>query len=503
MLLPGIALALVLVHAFVASRFGDAAPLAPQLLLIAVQSIALAAAATRARGSVGSARTLWWLLASAVLMKMGWGAVNALATLTGTSGDTDGLLVTLAVVTASLYVIPCTYLIASTFGSREPRGVIVLDVLLSMILAALLALLIFRVLAGATMGGLPASTVMIRHADAIDFSLAALVTLRLFGAGSQSRRYFYFAAAAFLWINASVAAVYNRLELLGLPWWGGLLIDVPFLALVLVATRAPPQWLRRYQPPRRLGPVVAAFAPIAMALGILLLGLSVSRLSFLPGAVAAVAAAVLYGLRVAVVQADYQAWRRRADDDHLRLQRQLQTDGLTGIANRSALDARLRSLLDGRGACALLMIDIDYFKQFNDSQGHGAGDACLVRVAQCLADSLPRAGDLVARYGGEEFAVLLPDTTQAPATEIAARLLQAVAALDIVHPDSPFDRVTVSIGIAAQPAGGQPSGHARATPGDLMDAADLAMYRAKADGRNRCAAAPHHGRHLDAVRPSN
>jgi len=111
---------------------------------------------------------------------------------------------------------------------------------------------------------------------------------------------------------------------------------------------------------------------------------------------------------------------------HIRLKRKSEQleklamiDGLTDIANRRAL--------------ALLMVDIDHFKAFNDHYGHGAGDECLRRVAQCLAMGLLRPGDFIARYGSEEFCVILPQCTAAGALQVAENLLTAVAELQIPH----------------------------------------------------------------------
>lgn len=173
--------------------------------------------------------------------------------------------------------------------------------------------------------------------------------------------------------------------------------------------------------------------------------------------------------------------------------RQLQelslTDGLLGIANRRAFDQNLlrewKRAARARQPLALLMIDIDHFKIFNDSYGHTAGDACLQRIAEVLKDVIARPGDVVARYGGEEFAVLLPESELAGALHIADLIHQHLAAAAIPFPDSPSDHcVTASIGAAAM----WPDSHQPALA--LVEAADAALYRAKNEGRNRTASAP-------------
>ncbi len=173
-----------------------------------------------------------------------------------------------------------------------------------------------------------------------------------------------------------------------------------------------------------------------------------------------------------------------------RLEAMSATDGLTGIANRRRFDEALqaewtRAMRLGQ-PLALAMLDVDYFKRFNDLYGHQAGDDCLRRVASSIAGLALRGGDLVARYGGEEFVLIAPMSDGASARLMADKVCAAVAALGVPHQGSHVGSVTVSIGVAAlvpQPGQGQEL---------LLRAADLALYQAKAQGRNRVvlAAAP-------------
>jgi len=153
------------------------------------------------------------------------------------------------------------------------------------------------------------------------------------------------------------------------------------------------------------------------------------------------------------------------------------TDGLTGLANRRRLDQDLPgALADGGVGVGFVMVDVDHFKHYNDTHGHPAGDAVLRTVADVLRASV-REGDVVYRYGGEEFCVLLPDTTEREAAEVAERLRQAVEASPIPGADQqPDGRVTVSVGLAMAAA---------ADPSALTDRADKALYEAKHGGRNR------------------
>ena len=168
-----------------------------------------------------------------------------------------------------------------------------------------------------------------------------------------------------------------------------------------------------------------------------------------------------------------------------KLRRLSNVDGLTEVANRRNFDEELarawrRAQREG-GAMALIMINIDHFKSYNDQYGHLAGDECLRRVAEVLRGTVKRPFDLVARYGGEEFAVLLPDTQEMGAEMVAEEMRASVEALDIPHRRSQSGRVTISCGVAAaaRVAGLDPAG--------LIAMADRRLYQAKHAGRNRVA----------------
>ena len=159
-------------------------------------------------------------------------------------------------------------------------------------------------------------------------------------------------------------------------------------------------------------------------------------------------------------------------------------DGLTGIANRRyfdvALDRELRRAQRVKGELALLLIDIDSFKAYNDHFGHQQGDACLSTVAQALAAKLKRPADVAARYGGEEFAAILPDTSLEQARLHANAIREHVAGLALPHaPAAHWPMVTLSIGVASFDRE-----RLHEVPA-LIEAADKALYAAKRGGRNR------------------
>ncbi|MFM0737479.1 diguanylate cyclase [Paraburkholderia xenovorans] len=175
------------------------------------------------------------------------------------------------------------------------------------------------------------------------------------------------------------------------------------------------------------------------------------------------------------------------------------TDPLTGLSNRRVLDNRLdeewrRARRNGTPLTALF-IDIDHFKQFNDTYGHASGDEALVAVAECISATVRRSIDLVARYGGEEFAVLLPDTSAEGALVVAEKIRRNVQGLAIIRSDGETSRVTVSVGCATfVPADGT-------TALDLLAAADRQLYAAKAAGRNRVQASTQTASSMAAQNP--
>jgi diguanylate cyclase (GGDEF)-like protein len=173
----------------------------------------------------------------------------------------------------------------------------------------------------------------------------------------------------------------------------------------------------------------------------------------------------------------------RLDEAMRRLRVMAHSDGLTGLANRFALNEaiereQLRALRDGR-PLSLLLLDIDFFKLFNDRYGHLLGDDCLRRVAREIEARVRQPTDLAARYGGEEFVVLLPNTTRPGALLIAERIRRAVHELAIPHESAPLRRVTVSVGIATSTGLADDAGD-----DGLLAAADAALYASKQNGRN-------------------
>lgn len=184
---------------------------------------------------------------------------------------------------------------------------------------------------------------------------------------------------------------------------------------------------------------------------------------------------------------DITALYRRSAEANVRLEELVHLDGLTGTYNRRHFDATLkiewsRAMRESK-PLSLLMLDVDFFKQFNDRYGHLAGDDCLRTVGQCLSEGVRRPADVVTRFGGEEFAILLPNTDGAGAANVARMLRASIEALHIPHARSPTGLLSVSTGLATLiPERGS-------DPLRLVRLADEALYRAKSDGRDCIVAA--------------
>ncbi|CAD5355210.1 GGDEF domain-containing protein [Enterobacter cancerogenus] len=175
-----------------------------------------------------------------------------------------------------------------------------------------------------------------------------------------------------------------------------------------------------------------------------------------------------------------EAWRRNQQNQRLilRLDALAHLDALTQTANRRAMETLLEDATERKKAFSLIMLDVDFFKRYNDTYGHQAGDACLTSVAQVLKQSVRTPNDVVSRYGGEEFVVILFDCPLRGAEQVALRIQEKLRAAAIPHSASnASEYVTVSMGIAEMAEG--------LAGTELLARADAALYRAKEAGRDR------------------
>ena len=211
----------------------------------------------------------------------------------------------------------------------------------------------------------------------------------------------------------------------------------------------------------------------------------------------------IMGVRLLRVKRQVVEHGRELERVNIELNKIARYDALTGVANRRHFDERLQQELlravRDKAPLSLLMIDVDFFKKYNDLNGHQAGDTCLIKVALMIASSLRRPADMVARYGGEEFSVILPSTNSAGALDRAEVIRKKIADLVVCHPGSQKNTsVTVSIGVASVAPG-----DATASTASLIAAADAALYQVKQSGRNAVKLSPSPvGERADAGTPA-
>ncbi|MBC3872833.1 sensor domain-containing diguanylate cyclase [Undibacterium flavidum] len=171
------------------------------------------------------------------------------------------------------------------------------------------------------------------------------------------------------------------------------------------------------------------------------------------------------------------------------LKKDATTDSLTGLYNRRFFDEHykisLGQAIRQKHPLSIFMVDIDYFKQYNDYYGHPAGDKILIQVASTLKSQISRSSDMLARYGGEEFVMILPNMTEQNAMAFAEKLIDAVSQLALPHLKSKSEKIiTISIGASTY----DPNQHREVSA--LIDAADTALYKAKQQGRNQACLLP-------------
>ena len=314
-------------------------------------------------------------------------------------------------------------------------------------------------------------------------------TLVLFGTGlSWTGARVFIGRAPRPWLVAAGPAVWLLGGLLspGLAGWGQL--EVGFCAGAAYTIAAAGElWRGRHEPlPSRDGAIALLLlhAVIWLARGLSLPfdGLA-SEASSAPVFAILMFEALLHTIGMAFLL--LACMKERAElRSTIQLRQLAMLDGLTGLGNRrqfdQAMERETQRAARDRTALALLMIDADHFKSYNDTYGHAAGDDCLRTIASAVRSAAHRPGDIAVRYGGEEFAVILCRTDEAGAAKVADAIHSTLAGLRLPHAGTPHGDVSVSIGVAALvPA------HGTIRPDRLLRAADAALYAAKAAGRNR------------------
>jgi len=323
--------------------------------------------------------------------------------------------------------------------------------------------------------------------DVENLVLALCCLVRLIAAPKGGdERAFYRTMFVFLTFYGVGVMIYNHHALMSHGSSSfSFVVDISFLLLAVLIMRLPVVEDESSTIPARKG-LLALFvdnaSPIFFTLALLALVMQVLPQHSHTGMAAIGVALGVYGIRTTLLQIRYMRSQQQLQEARDRLEAISLQDGLTGIANRRSFDLALQSewhrAMRAQHPLSLLLIDLDFFKNLNDTQGHPTGDRCLIEVAGVLRAVASRSGDLVARYGGEEFAAILPATTPEAAESLAREIQDGLRELKIRNETSIGSYVTVSIGIAsyAYPEEGSPK--------MLVEAADQALYQAKQAGRN-------------------
>jgi len=337
-------------------------------------------------------------------------------------------------------------------------------------------------------GGPPDPLLVNRYSYTLAILLGLLALLATLTSRTSDSRHFHHVLALYLAIGVPINLWTNHILIntLNVPPASPLFVpsDLCLLAFVFAIP-----WLHDGSQPKspsrkllflRLGS--PAFLPLFVLLASMLLGTAGHHPAI--AVTTGVAGLVIFGIRSAYGQFQLLSVQWNLESDNQRLEDLSQHDSLTGLHNRRWFDETFFAAWSRAQLLhqpfSILLLDIDHFKLFNDSQGHVAGDACLRSVSQIISTQLNRSGDALARYGGEEFVILLIGTDREGAAHVAQTIMQAIADAHLPHPASPFGYVTLSIG------GISPDTSAPGIPcDDLLVQADTALYEAKQQGRNQ------------------
>jgi diguanylate cyclase (GGDEF)-like protein len=441
--------------------------------------IAIAACIKASRGVNSKTGMFWFLLVAAILIHSAGMSLDAVDEMIHAPllNHVPGIQIFLSM----LYGVPLLVAVSIQNDERIVRTARIIHASLSIAIGSVIYFEIFNFL---TVYGSrnPSDEVVITHLfDAFDLFLAAAGTIRWLASSQEKERRFFRILSAFLWLNTIFPAVHNRILMRHDYVWLDLLVSAPYVVLVPLVLTA--QRHRGKSPSPVLVRAIRSGSPVFLSGALVAIGFIAARSNFYVGLAAALFAIAGYGALNIFVHSRELETEDSLVASNAALEKLVELDGLTSIANRRAFDRRLdrEFALSSRThlPVSLLMIDVDRFKELNDTMGHVVGDDYLIQIAAALCNKLPRFTDCVARYGGEEFAVILPATDGIGAMVAAERAREGVAELGLIYPTVATGVVTVSIGASTY------DGSASYSPTDLADAADRAMYKAKRNGRNR------------------
>jgi diguanylate cyclase (GGDEF)-like protein len=484
--------AFIVVHGLLAGLFPAQSLAISYVVYIVVILITTLSSFRATLRPASPARVMWALLTLGLLL---WGIGMVISAWVDLFKHESSSIASYSDLLFFFYGVPLLLAMSLPRADQRSGFFIAIDVIQVCFVAYLTYAQVFSILpfSGERGEPLPVSRLVYTY-DVENLVLGLACTARLLSSPSGTdERHFFVNLALFLWTYAVAAGTYNHaIMLVGFDsgHWFDCIVDIPFLVLTgsLLSVGNPQLGTATSRNLSRVGLFVDSVSPSFFTLAIVALGASVALTHFELGIAAIGIAIVIYALRGTIVQNRYVLAQESLRDAHDQLAHLSTHDPLSGVANRRGFDDEL-SATWGRarrsGApISLLFVDIDYFKNINDSFGHRHGDECITNLAQALSGALPRQQDMLARYGGEEFAAILPETDQDGAFKVAQRMRDAVAALAIKNTSPTGSLVTVSIGACTY------RGEPAANYEELIQRADKALYRAKSNGRDRIEALP-------------
>ena len=379
------------------------------------------------------------------------------------------------------------FLVAASLSNRENSPVFIrLDLAQAVLTVGLafVALLFAFPVPGGGYAPVP-SLVATDRLMVANLLIAVAGTVRIFSRKDSGERRFFRRLCGFLWANALMIAFVNRVLLHRLSISGGspLLVITDFPVLWMAVAASGPSKTITSAGTVRGDSFVDAGSSFLFPFSVFLMAASIVPVHQYLGMGFVTLTFILYAVRATILQTRYLAVQEELRKANERSQDQALQDGLTGIPNRRNFDQTLerewRRAQRTNQPLSLLMIDVDHFKQLNDTLGHPTGDSCLRQLASLLRTRLGREVDFAARYGGEEFAILLMDTGIEGARTVADGLRKTVSQYEFTHMGRPCGVITVSVGVATKvPTLDE-------APSTLVELADEALYSAKNNGRNR------------------
>ena len=390
----------------------------------------------------------------------------------------------------NLAVVPTTYLLASDWRLHGRQLLRAVDALVALALGCAYFQYTWSMINDHSAPAEAGVAYLVWLLDLQNLYLAASALVRWYVAEEHDERDLFRGLSVYLSIYFVIVFI-NDHFFAGNPAFGpeyGTLITVAFAVLCGFALRA-----ASVSPVRAVNGdlvrLVRSGSPILLAVALLTASLFLIRVDYLWGCAGILIAVLGIGVRTTMMQVHQIERREALRREASALQSIAWTDALTGVPNRHFFTEALARAWRGEqrlGRQAILMIDIDHFKQLNDRYGHPVGDGCLRDVARALQQALGRADDVLARYGGEEFIVFLRDSTAESAQAMAERLRATVQNLRIENEGSPEHVVTVSIGIASADLTDE------VAAARMVEDADRALYEAKCAGRNQVKLATDH-----------